>query len=338
MTSPSQNTGHRARRRRGLALLVLVALTGACAASEPEPKALTPVRFGFIQAVDHLPFLVMQEQGFAERNGLRLEEEVVVGGPVALSKMSDGAMDVTYAGSLPLLAAARQGKVPGAVVAVGAGTYSDPAHPSMAVVIAPAIRSWKDLEGRTIGTNQVGSIGEVAMRIRLRAEGVSGVRFVEIPFPNLGLAVAGGNVAAAVMIEPFTSQSLLRGDGRVLDWVIGAAPFPEFIQTFIVVRAGLAREEPEVVQAYLRAHLEAVRWIEGHRAEARGILARRLGTDDRVSAAMGMVGFVADARIDPDLLGRMQATLATADPTQTPLPNERIYDEALLEGILGEKK
>lgn len=201
MTTRSQDPGHGARRRR-LALLVVLTLAPACGPSQPEQQALTPVRFGLFQIVDHLPFLVMQERGFAERNGLRLEQEVVVGGPVALSKMSDGAMDVTYVGSLPLLAAARQGKVSVAVLPVGASSYSDPAQPSVAVVVGPAIRSWKDLEGGTIGVNQVGSVGEVAMRIRLRAEGVSEVRFVEIPFANLGLALAGGNIAAAVLHEP----------------------------------------------------------------------------------------------------------------------------------------
>lgn len=92
------------------------------------------------------------------------------------------------------------------------------------------------------------------------------------------------------------------------------------------------------MRAFLRAHLEAVRWIEDHDAEARAILARKLGLDDRVSAKMRMVGFVADARIDPALLSRMQATLATADPTQTPLPNERIYDQTLLDEVLGKKR
>lgn len=329
---------HRRPSSRSLAGFLVLLLAAACGAPEAPPAAPATVRFGFIQALDQVPLPVMQQERLAERHGLRLEEQPFAGGKTAIEAIEAGTLDVAYAGSLPVLAAARRGAFPDKVLVVGASSYADAGHPGMTVLAAPSVRTWADLDGRDIGVNQIGSIGEVAMRIRLQQEGVQ-ARFVEIPFPNQGLAVAGGNVAAAVMTEPFTTQSLLRGDGRILDQVIGGgAPFPEFTMSFIVVRAALVREQPDAVRALLRAHLEAVEWISGHEGEARTLMARKLGLDDRVAAGMKMSGLVAGARVDAAVLAAMQATLAAADPALAPIPADRLSDETLLRAVVEKRR
>lgn len=328
----------RVRRHVGCKRLLLTPLlvAGLVSCSEQDDSAtpLPPLRFAFLQSVDYIPYLVMREQGFDRSNGFRLVEVEAPGGRAALDAMLAGTVDAAYAGSVQVFADALAGKVPSDLLAVGAASTADRQHPTQAVVVGRGVQTWRDLDGKAIGVNQIGSLGEVATRIRLQREGVEGFRFVEIEFANQGLTVAGGDIAAAVMSEPFLTQSLLRGDGTHLDWVIGGSPFPEFPYTFIVVRAALARDHPEVVRGLLRAHLQALDWIKAHEDDSRALLARKLGLDANVAREMRLSGFVPDARFDPDLIASVQATLAAEDPRATPVPANDLYDERLLLEVL----
>ena len=107
---------------------------------------------------------------------------------------------------------------------------------------------------------------------------MSNYKLVEIPIPNMGLAVVGGNVAAAVMSEPFLTQSLLRGDGKLLGWLLGEPPFERMELTLIVFRADFYRNNPQAVRAFLRSQLQAVKYINQNPDRVRSILAKRLGT------------------------------------------------------------
>lgn len=324
---------HSRRRRRG-AVVAVALLAGACGGTN-DVDQVTVVRAGFIQALDQVPFSVIADKGFDARRGLGLRLETVAGGRAALEALAAGTLDVAYAGSLPVLSAARAGLIPERVMILGAASFADSAHPSMAV-LAPESSRWADLAGRDIGVNQIGSIGEVAVRLRLQREGVVPRGFVEIGFPNQGLALAGGQVAAAVMTEPYLTQSTARGDGHILDAVIGGGePFPRFVVAFIAVRADLVREQPGTVRAFLHAHLDAVDWIADHPSAARAAIARHLAVPRRVVDKAKLPGLVPDVRVDGEVLADMQDTLAAADPAFVPVEPERLIDRRLLEQVLG---
>jgi ABC-type nitrate/sulfonate/bicarbonate transport system substrate-binding protein len=54
-----------------------------------------------------------------------------------------------------------------------------------------------------------------------------------------------------------------------LGWVIGGPLLERMQATGIVSSADFHRRNPAGVNAFLRGHLEAVRWINDHRDEAR---------------------------------------------------------------------
>lgn len=180
--------------------------------------------------------------------------------------------------------------------------------------------------------------GAAAIRARLAAEGVSGYRLVEVPFANMGLAVAGGNVAAAVLGEPWLTQSLLRGDGRLMDRVIGGRPFERMQLTVVVFSARTYRERPETARAYLRAHVESLAWIRANPDALRAILARRLDLAPAVGASMHLVEWRSDGRSDLALLDELQATLRDVGVLAAARPAARILDERLLEQALAGRR
>lgn len=326
------------RRLCAVAVLMLLLATTVmgCGKDDPAPQALPTIRFAFIPSVDYLSYLVIVDQGFDRANGFTLTETAAVGGRAALDALAADEIDATIAGSTQVFVDARAGLVPDKIVAVAANTRADPDHPAMAMVVGAGIDGWRDLDGAAISTNQIGSLGEVAGRLRLQQEGVTGFTFVEIALPDQGLAVADGTVSAAIMTEPYRTQSMRRGDGRVLDWVIGGEPFPTFPYAFVVMRGDFTREEPELVRSYLRAHLDAVKWIEAHEDEARDLLARRLNLEPAVAEDMLLNPFVGDGRFDRPLLERVQATIAAADPAATPVAADDLVDEHFLLEVLEE--
>jgi NitT/TauT family transport system substrate-binding protein len=331
-----------ARMRRSLYVIgatVLVGLVSLIACESPAVKPGFTLRIGVFPAQDFLPYFVMQEQGFDKQNGLRFEEKSYSGGAAAIEDMVAGSLDVCPSvGAVPVFLAAERGSVPGAVVPVAANDVADPDHPAIGVLVPPSVKDWNDLRGKQIAVNALDSIVTAAIRARLSQEGIQDYRFVQIAFPNMGLAVAGGNVSAASMYEPFLTQSVMRGDGRVLDWIAGAPPFNHFHLTSIVFSGAFLRARPEAVRAFLRGHLEAVRWIQRHQREARDTLARRLVLTKEVGEKVRLANWPVEPRHDALVLERMQASMVKIGLLKAVIPARQLYDETLLNEVLAEKR
>lgn len=294
-----------------------------------------PVRLGVIQASDQLPLFVMQEQGFAAEQGLRLDLQAVQSGGEVIRRIADGELDGGLPGMVPVLNAALKDVIPDQVRGVAGGAFADRTHPHTAVIVGPSVREWSDLSGARIAVNDLGTITEASVRLRLEIEGVTGYQLIPVRYPNQGLAVRDGVVAAAGMAEPFVSQSLERGDGRVLDWVIGGQPFPDFQIVMLVVRTSLLEQDPEVARDLVAAYVQAYRWINEHPDEGRELLVRELGVTASVGEKMTLPRYPLDPVNDPDLIGRTQDRLLSLTPGERPLQVRSLYDERLLMEVLG---
>ncbi|MCL4505196.1 MAG: ABC transporter substrate-binding protein [Chloroflexi bacterium] len=317
---------------------MIFVLLAACAAS-PTPAPQFTLRIGIFPVQDCLPYFVMREQGFDKQNGLQFVETTYTDGDAMIKAMGADSLDVgPTIGSVPVLSAAARGLIPGKIVPVAANDFADPDHPSVGVLVGRSINNWKDLDGQSIGVASLTSLHGTAMKGRLKQEGVRDYTLVEIPIPNLGLAIAGGNVAAASMQEPYLTQSLLRGDGRLLGWIIGGPPFERMEFTMIVFSAAFYRNNPTAVKAFLRAHLQAVQWINQHPKEARSILSKRLALSEEVSQKITLPNWPLDARNDPTLLDNMQPLLVEIGTIKAPIPARQLYDETLLDQVLAEKR
>lgn len=325
------------RRLLQASVATISVLLAACGAP-PTPAPPVTLRIGIFSVQDCLPSFVMQEQGFDKQNGIQFVDTTYTDGNAIIKAMQTDLLDVgPSVGSIPVLSAAERGLIPGTVVPVAANSLSDPDHPSVAVLVGRSINNWKDLEGQSIGVPSLTSLHGTAMKARLKQEGVHDYTLVQIAIPNLGLAVAEGNVAAASMQEPYLTQSLLRGDGKLLGWIIGGTPFERMEFTMIVFRAAFYRNNPTAVKAYLRAHLQAVEWINQHPDEARSILTKRLGLSPEVGQKVTLPYWPPDARNDPALLDSMQPLLVGDGVLKAPIPARQLYDETLLDQVLAEK-
>jgi NitT/TauT family transport system substrate-binding protein len=310
-------------------------MTPWLAACSPRSEAVQTWRVGINGAVDELPIFVMQELGLDRKSGLALEVSTFQGGAIIIRELAEGRLDISDSvGTVPLLAATRDGTVPDRVVALAVNDIATPEHPTAGVLVGPRVRGWHDLAGQPVAVNLVNSLTAAALNARMKHEGAAPVRYVEVPFANHGLALASGHVAAAVAVEPTLTQSILRGDGRLLDWVIGGEPLPHMIFGVLACRRELVQQQPRALARFIRAHLEAARWIAAHSREASDLLARRLGIPAELGQKIRLPRWPEDGRFDRALWDRMQPVMVEAGVIATPVALERVHDGRTLEDVL----
>lgn len=314
------------------AATLTLALGGAGCSTPAKPDT---IRLGMFAATDMLPIYVMESQGIAARHRLVLQKsEPFAGGLPASEAIVRDEIDISYPGLVPLFALAAAGKIPSDIAIVGVNQTVTPEAPSAALLVGVDITRWSDLSGRQIGIHNTTSINAASFAARAKAEGVTDYEFVVLGFTDMGLAVRDGTVAGAVLEEPWTTQSLLRGDGRVLGWTQGEPPLERVPLTAIAVRPELLAHS-DVLARFLRAHLEAVRYIEDNPAQARSLFVTNLGVSPEVASRLNLKEWAVDARLDMAGVQEFQRILSEAGVTSPPVDPATFYTPGPLEAVLG---
>ena len=311
---------------------MLFALLAACS-SAPAPDV---IRVGTYATTDQLPVWVMEAEGIAARHSLVIEESpAYAGGLAALEALAADEIDLTYPGVVPALALAGQGRIPSDIAIVGLNNAASPAAPSAALVVGEDIADWSDLAGRAIAIHNVTSINAASFAARAAAEGLRDYEFVTVGLVDMGLAVRDGTVAAAVMEEPWTTQSVLRGDGHILAFTQGEPPLEAMPITVIAVRAELAADRA-LLERFLRAHLDAVRFIADETTRARSLFAPKLAISEEVAQGLHLKAFPLDSRLDVAAVQALQALLAANGGAVTPIDPGTFYSPDALESVLAD--
>ena len=204
-----------------------------------------------------------------------------------------------------ILLASSEG-LPLRIVANGVSSTADPATDFSAVVVPGGsdIQSVADLEGRRVADNNLKNIGEVTIRKGIEDAGGDGsnVEFVELPFPEMPAAVAGGNVDAAWVVEPFVTVAT--GQGVCLVFYPFAEPIEDLTVAMYFTLEPTIQEKPELVDAFQAAINESLEYANSNPDEVRRILLTytqiprggRPGHAAAVVAGGGQLGLGRDGR------------------------------------------
>lgn len=134
------------------------------------------------------------------------------------------------------------------------------------------VESAADLNGGVIAINGVKNITEVGARSWIEENGgdPGSVEFIEIPFPQMGGALAEGRVDAAVIAEPALTQAKESG-ARILGDLYSAIS-DEFLITAQFTTSAWAEENPEAVEKFARAIEKGNKWANENPEESARIL------------------------------------------------------------------
>ncbi len=222
------------------------------------------VRLGYLNNDLHqLAFYVAQQKGYFQEEGLEVE---VVGvynsGPEEMGAFQAGALDMGYVGAAPAILAVANGRAK--VLAVAQANLN-----GSALVASPAsgVRGISDLAGRKVAVPNVGTVQDFLLRRALGKEGLS-IRDIQVVYmapPQMLAALSSSSIDACLVWEPFASQAVAQGWGKIV--LLSAEIWEDHPCCLVVAGEDFAESEPQVVDAFLRAHERATAFLQENTEE-----------------------------------------------------------------------
>jgi ABC-type nitrate/sulfonate/bicarbonate transport system substrate-binding protein len=200
------------------------------------------------------PVFVAQEQGLFKKYGLGVKELILLKGtgPAAAQMLVGGTAPLAALGGALVEAGIR-----GAPLTYIATTSN---HLIFSLYSRPEIARPEDLKGKTIAVDAKGGSIELATMVALKQFGLTVGKDVSVvylggPVPQLG-ALEKGIVDATTLSAPTTLRAKGMGLKELIN--IGALKL-NYIHTGIGVNRTFAKNNPEMIDAFLRAYIEAMK-------------------------------------------------------------------------------
>jgi len=253
-------------RSSTLPLLLAAAVAAGCNRGRDD----RPLRLGFFPNVTHGQALVGADDGtLATALAGRLQARMFNAGPAAMEALLGGELDASYVGPGPAVIAYLRTR--GEELRVVAGAAS-----GGAVLVVKDARRPEDLAGKRVASPQLGNTQDVALRVWLRANGLSdkggarGVEVTPLSNPDILALFARGDLAGAWVPEPWGARLIAEAGGRILVDERTLWPGGRFPTTLLVVSRRALERRPSDVAALLRAHVALTRrWEDDPRGFGR---------------------------------------------------------------------
>ena len=214
---------------------------------------------------------IAQTDGFFRAAGLRVTIESAASAADVVPGLVSGSVNVALGQWTSALAAAQSGV---RLSAIAPGNDGGPGLEELVTGSRSKITSLKQLAGQTIAINALSGLTQILAEDALAAAGVhpDQVRFIAVPFPEMGAALAKGEVGAAFMIQPYLTAD--------------KAQVRELQDIYSITSQGFP----------LTGYFSARSWAEGHQAALAAFekaLARgqRIAATDRAAVDAAMVRY-----------------------------------------------
>jgi NitT/TauT family transport system substrate-binding protein len=244
-----------------------------------------------------------EQRGFFAKAGLDVRVESAVSASDVVADLVNGSVQVTLGQWTSALAAANSGVK---LTVIGPGNSGGPGLEELVTGPGSGITRLSQLRGKVIAVNALAGLPQALADNMLAAHGVpaSAVRYVPVPFPDMGTALAAGRVAAAFMVSPYVDEA---GAVRVLadvdaDPAVRGIP----VTGYYASRAWAAGHAAQLA-AFGSALAQGQRVAAADPAVARQAIAKFTGVNPAVAARMPLGTF--PASVSAAGLGRVGALM-----------------------------
>ena len=290
------------------ALLTLASLmAGACGSSGAQTgNGPLTVRIAYMPNLTHAIGLVAVADG-SLRKALAphsLDVRSFGAGPAIIEALLAGEVQIAYVGPSPAVNGYVKSR--GAALRVIAGASS-----GGALFVARPGSGEADLAGRTFATPQRGGTQDIALRYFAREHGLKtsdeGGPVTILPMQNADIlsVFKTGRIDGAWVPEPWATRLVQEAGATVRFDERSRWPGGQFATTHVIVATSFLESHAEIVAAFLRAHVDASRFVREHAVEARTIANQEIAriTTEKVPAlvlesAFGHIDFTYDPLAD----------------------------------------
>jgi len=315
----------------GAALAVLVGVGSGSAVAE------TKLRAAIVPCSCFAPYFVADARGYFKQAGIAVEQTQVTSGQDAIAFLANGHIDALFgaisAGFFNALA--RDIKV--TIVASMGGESMNGEAPAVPLLIrsdlveSGAVKSVADLKGRAIGfPGGLGSISSFDLMTYLGSTSLTlgDIRIVNIPPPELIMALANRSIDAGIVGSPFSTKIIADGVARTIVPSIAKLRGRDTYKTAVMVNPEFLRRNGAAVQAFVEALLKANRDLAGDGYAKPENLAILNAATKLEGTALTRDRYYFDERLDPkvvDLEG-IQRAFVEMGAVKTPAKLDGVVD------------
>jgi len=231
------------------------------------------LKVGVIPIADVAPLYLGIKKGFFDEENLKVEPQLAEGGAAIVPSVLSGDYQFGFSNTTSLIIAASK-KLPVQIVSQGVlgGTGPDDAWDAIVVPKGSDVKTAKDLEGKRVAVNTLNNIGPVTINSWMEKNGgdYTKIKYVEVPFPDMGPALEAGRVDAAFTVEPAYSGALAAGATAVFHSYEEVAPNMT-VATYFASKQYIA-ENRDVVERFRRAMQKSLEYASQNEADVRTVV------------------------------------------------------------------
>lgn len=270
------NTQYGRRRLLGaIGGLTALSLLGKASAQAKNAKAPEKLVMGYLPATAVVAAFAGDVNLWREEE-LNIEFMRMAGGPAILQAIASGSMPVGNNGAGPTLLGALQGAP---YYSLTLGAVSTQGYPWSRLLVRgdSSIRKFSDLQGKTLGVHQRGTMEHIALGAAATHNKVplEAIKIALIPFPHQVQALVQKQVDAIYTAPPFDAVAERKYGARTIEETIDFLPYIGY-DTLIVHRK-FADEHPDTVKSLIKGFARFARFINDETAKARASAVKALG-------------------------------------------------------------
>lgn len=251
-----------------LMLLLVIILLGSC-----RNKGQIELTISSAKSILTAPVWIAENKGYFEKEGIDIKIIEYNSGKASFKAMLDGITDISTVAQTPVVFTSFE-RDDFYILATMVTSYND-----LKILVKSDlnINTPHDLRKKRVGLTK-GSTGQYFMDLYLTYHGVAkeDVELVNYAPPQLKEAIAEDNVDVIVTWEPhiLKTKKLLRDKVKILP---SNGIYRE--DFYFSASEDLVKNNPEVVEKFLRAMLRATSYISENRANSIDIISTRLNLD-----------------------------------------------------------
>ena len=285
------------------------------------------IRVGYFPNINHvIPIIGIARNSFKDAfPDIEIKTTIFNAGPSAIESLFADQIDLTYVGPNPAI----NGYVKsGGALKVIAGAASGGAV--FVIRNDSGIISEADFAGKTFASPQLGNTQDVSLRAYILGKGYrfaeqgGNVRIIPVQNPDILTLFLKKELDGAWVPEPWGARLVREANGRIFLDERQLWPEGKFVTALLIVRTKFLEEHSDLVEKWLKVHVDTVQWINDNKAEASRILNGEIKK---------MTGQSLNEDVLKDAMARIEITY---DPVKQSLLKSA--DDAYRLGYLGDKK
>lgn len=254
--------------------------------------------------VDYGAVWVAEALGYYEEEGIKIDRRTYANGPASLLEFPSGSVDAVMAAIVPFMQFAARGGDFKLVMSLTKG--------NAALVGKKEYKSYKDLNGKKVGTPGIGTVHDAMLGYVEQSQGLKFQR-VFAKITDISVMIEKGEAEAFIGWEPASAAAIAQNPG-LLHYIAQRPPLENAESLCLIFQPKIAKENPDLIVRFMRATLRGMEFIKTSPQEKTVELITKKMNDPKagpvVAQALGSVT-ITDPRIDMPSVRILLQTIAS---------------------------